>query len=126
MALRDGRSANHQRYVLALVKGTQRRTKSLSFCWADSRYSNPLHIAQSAMENIRGGDLNISDEPAIQAAAMAGVLDFNVGEMGNRLSDGQKQRISIARAIVSIPNQRMRCSAADDRGDGVPIVVIRS
>merc|ERR1719162_384062 len=74
----------------------------------------PLLFAESIMDNIRGGDPNISDEQVMKAAKMASAHDFimdltetyqtNVGEMGNRLSGGQKQRISIARAIVSNPS----------------------
>jgi len=73
----------------------------------------PLLFAESILENIRGGDPNISDAQVKEAAKMANAHEFimdltaqyetNVGEMGNRLSGGQKQRISIARAIVSNP-----------------------
>jgi len=74
----------------------------------------PLLFAESIMENIRGGDPDISDEDVKRAAAMADAHEFimslsdkyetNIGERGLRLSGGQKQRISIARAIAANPS----------------------
>ena len=62
------------------------------------------------MENIRMGNPKASDEDVIQAAKKARCNDFisalengyntTAGEAGNRLSGGEKQRISIARAIL--------------------------
>jgi len=67
-------------------------------------------FALSAMENIRFGRPEASDEDVIAAAEAAAAHDFisalpdgydtYVGERGVMLSGGQKQRIAIARAIL--------------------------
>ena len=73
----------------------------------------PVIFAASAMENIRYGRLDASDEEVIAAAhtahangfitALPQGYDSFLGERGVRLSGGQKQRISIARAILKNP-----------------------
>jgi len=73
----------------------------------------PVIFASSAMENIRYGRLNASDQEVIAAAKAAHAhgfisdlpqgYDSFLGERGVRLSGGQKQRISIARAILKNP-----------------------
>jgi len=73
----------------------------------------PVIFASSAMENIRYGKLDASDEEVIAAAKTAHAdgfisalpqgYDSFLGERGVRLSGGQKQRISIARAILKNP-----------------------
>lgn len=71
---------------------------------------DPVIFATSAMENIRFGRPDASDEDVIAAAKAAAAHDFLtalpggytsfVGERGVMLSGGQKQRIAIARAIL--------------------------
>jgi len=65
-------------------------------------------------DNIRYGKLSASDQEIEEAARLSGAHDFiiklekgyeqNVGEGGNLLSVGQKQLISIARAILANPD----------------------
>jgi ATP-binding cassette subfamily B protein len=73
----------------------------------------PHLFSGSVRDNIRYGRLEASDEGVEEAAKMAGAHDFivtlpkgyddNVGEGGNRLSVGQKQLISLARAVLAQP-----------------------
>jgi ATP-binding cassette subfamily B protein len=73
----------------------------------------PHLFSGSIRENIRYGKLNATDEEIEEAAKLAGAHSFitqfergydqDVGEGGNLLSVGQKQLISIARAILSKP-----------------------
>ena len=70
-------------------------------------------FGESAMENIRYGRPDASDEEVKQAAVMAAADEFIeslpdgygtfLGERGTRLSGGQRQRIAIARAILKDP-----------------------
>ena len=73
----------------------------------------PHLFSGSVQDNIRYGRLNATDEEVIEAAKIAGAHDFivtlekgyeqNVGEGGNLLSVGQKQLISLARAVLARP-----------------------
>ena len=65
---------------------------------------------ESILENIKVGNLNASKEEVIKAAKKASIHDFietlpngyetKVGELGGRLSSGEKQRIGLARAFL--------------------------
>lgn len=67
----------------------------------------------SIKENIKYGDLNKTDEEVIEASKAAHAHHFimtqpngyelNINEQGNNISQGQKQLITIARAILSDP-----------------------
>lgn len=73
----------------------------------------PHLFSGNIRENIRYGRLDASDEEVEQAAKLAGADDFiremdkgyeeQVGEGGNLLSVGQKQLLSLARAILADP-----------------------
>jgi ATP-binding cassette subfamily B protein len=70
-------------------------------------------FSADAMENIRYGRFDASDEEVIQAAKLAAAHEFIeklpqgyqsfLGERGVRLSGGQRQRIAIARALLKNP-----------------------
>ena len=73
----------------------------------------PHLFSGSVRENIRYGRLNATDAEIDEAARLAGAHDFiveldkgydaEVGEGGNLLSVGQKQLISLARAVLANP-----------------------
>ncbi len=73
----------------------------------------PHLFSGSILENIRYGRLDATDEQVEAAARLAGAHEFivqlekgyfeDVGEGGNLLSTGQKQLVSLARAILSQP-----------------------
>jgi ATP-binding cassette subfamily B protein len=74
----------------------------------------PHLFSGTIRENIRYGCLNATDADVEEASKLAGAYDFimnfekkyeqNVGEGGNLLSVGQKQLVSIARAILANPD----------------------
>jgi ATP-binding cassette, subfamily B, bacterial len=98
-----------------LIDGVDYRARSLH--WLQSNLGMVLQSAHvfsgSILENIRYGRLDASDQQVAQAARMAGAHDFimelergyatEVGEGGGRLSAGQKQLVSFARAILADP-----------------------
>jgi ATP-binding cassette subfamily B protein len=73
----------------------------------------PHLFSGTILENIRYGQLGASDEEVMRAAKLAGAHEFimnfeknyaeEVGEGGNLLSTGQKQLISLARAVLAEP-----------------------
>jgi len=98
-----------------LIDGVDYRARSLH--WLQSNLGMVLQNAHifsgSVLENIRYGRLAASDEEVMHAARLAGAHDFieqmehgyatEVGEGGSRLSAGQKQLVSFARAILADP-----------------------
>ncbi|MBX3707654.1 MAG: ABC transporter ATP-binding protein [Pseudomonadales bacterium] len=98
-----------------LIDGVDYRARSLH--WLQSNLGMVLQNAHvfsgSIMENIRYGRLDASDDEVREAARLAGAHAFvlelehgyatEVGEGGGRLSAGQKQLISFARAILADP-----------------------
>jgi ATP-binding cassette subfamily B protein len=73
----------------------------------------PHLFSGTVRENVRYGRLEASDAEIEAAAATAGAAEFiarldrgwdtEVGEGGNRLSTGQKQLVSLARAVLARP-----------------------
>lgn len=70
-------------------------------------------FSDTIMENIRYGKLNATDEEVMEAAKKVSAHDFimdlddgyqtKVGERGSRLSEGQRQLIAFARALIADP-----------------------
>ena len=91
--------------------------KERSVAWLHSHLGyvlqTPHLFSGTIKENIRYGNLNATDEQVYQAAKIAHADEFinklengydsQVGEGGNRLSLGQKQLISFARAVIANP-----------------------
>jgi len=75
---------------------------------------NTLLLSGTIMENLRYGSPDANEERVFQAAKVAGIHDFicslpkgyetEIGERGVNLSEGQKQRLSLARALVKDPD----------------------
>ncbi len=73
-----------------------------------------LLLSGTIMENLRYGNPEASQAQVEQASRTAGIHDFivsqpegyasQVGEKGVRLSEGQKQRLAIARALIKNPD----------------------
>jgi ABC-type multidrug transport system fused ATPase/permease subunit len=75
---------------------------------------NPILLTGTILENLRYGNPEAAVEEVACAARVAGIHDFvmglpggyesDVGEKGVNLSEGQKQRLAIARALVKDPD----------------------
>lgn len=98
-----------------LIDGVDYRQRSIGWLHHNLGYvlQSPHLFSGSVIENIRYGRLDASDEEVIEAAKLVDAHDFimnldegyqtDVGEGGGRLSTGQKQLISFARAIIANP-----------------------
>jgi ATP-binding cassette subfamily B protein len=98
-----------------LIDGVNYKQRSMH--WLHKRLGyvlqTPHLFSGTIMENIRYGRLEATDEQVIEAAKAIGADEFisqmdkgyqsEVGEGGNKLSTGQKQLISFARAILADP-----------------------
>lgn len=97
------------------IDGVDYRERSLH--WLQSNLGivlqEPQLFSGSIADNIRYGDLDADEEAVRHAAALVGADEFiealddgyesEVGEGGSKLSTGQKQLISFARAILKSP-----------------------
>jgi len=98
-----------------LIDGKDYRTRSIH--WLHKRLGyvlqTPHLFTTNIMENIRYGRLDATDEEVIEAAKAIGADAFiskmpngylsDIGEGGNKLSIGEKQLISFARAVLADP-----------------------
>jgi len=74
----------------------------------------PLVLAGTIMDTLRYGNTDAGKEEVIRASKAAGSHDFivnlsggyeaEIGENGINLSEGQKQRLSVARALIKNPD----------------------
>lgn len=98
-----------------LIDGVDYRERSQLWLQSNLGYvlQSPHLFSGTVADNIRYGRLEATDEEVKQAARMVGAdafieglekkYDTQVGEGGNRLSTGQKQLVSFARAILADP-----------------------
>ena len=99
-----------------LIDGADYRTRSQLWLQSNLGYvlQSPHLFSGTVADNIRYGRPDATDEEVRRAARMVGAEEFilkmqdgfdaKVGEGGNRLSTGQKQLISFARAILTNPS----------------------
>jgi ATP-binding cassette subfamily B protein len=98
-----------------LIDGRDYRERSLLWLHSSLGYvlQDPHLFSGTIMENIRYGRLDATDEDVVRAAGLVSAdavvarlpkgFDTEVGEGGDRLSTGEKQLISFARAILADP-----------------------
>ena len=98
-----------------LIDGVDYRERSQLWLHSNLGYvlQSPHLFSGSIADNIRYGKLDATDEEIRAAAelvaadrvaaAQADGYDFDVGEGGDRLSTGEKQLISFARAVIANP-----------------------
>lgn len=98
-----------------LIDGVDYRERSQLWLHSNIGYvlQNPHLFSGSIKDNIRFGRLDATDEEIIEACKIVSAheiikdmeegYDSNVGEGGDRLSTGEKQLISFARAILANP-----------------------
>jgi ABC-type multidrug transport system fused ATPase/permease subunit len=75
---------------------------------------SPILLSGTILENLRYGNPEADEAEVMRAARVAGIHEFiaglpggyenEVGEKGVNLSEGQKQRLAIARALVKDPD----------------------
>ncbi len=98
-----------------LIDGADYKTRSQLWLQSNLGYvlQQPHLFSGTIMDNIKYGKPDATDEEAIHAAQLVNAESFimklekgyqtDVGEGGNRLSTGEKQLISFARAILCDP-----------------------
>lgn len=98
-----------------LIDGIDYRQRSLLWLHSNLGYvlQTPHLFSGTIKENIRYGHLQATDEEIVHAARLVNAHEFiqnlekgyetEVGEGGGRISTGQKQLISFARAILANP-----------------------
>lgn len=98
-----------------LIDGTDYKERSQAWLQSNLGYvlQAPHLFSGTVWDNIRYGKLDATEDEIIKAAKMVNAHEFimklekcyetEVGEGGNRLSTGEKQLISFARAILADP-----------------------
>ena len=98
-----------------LIDGKDYKERSITWLHSNLGYvlQTPQLFTGTILENVKYGNLKATDEECINALKMVSADEFieklddkyntNVGEGGGKLSLGEKQLISFARAIVSDP-----------------------
>ncbi|OPZ68151.1 MAG: putative ABC transporter ATP-binding protein [Firmicutes bacterium ADurb.Bin467] len=98
-----------------LIDGSDYRTRSMLWLQSHLGYvlQQPHLFSGTVRENIRYGKLDATDEEVETAARLVDAEEFilklekgydtDVGEGGDRLSIGQKQLVSFARALIADP-----------------------
>ena len=98
-----------------LIDGSDSRERSLLWLHSSLGYvlQDPHLFSGTIMENIRYGRLDATDEEVIAAAKLVSAdivadrmpegFDAEVGEGGDKLSTGEKQLVSFARAVLADP-----------------------
>lgn len=98
-----------------LIDGRDYRERSQLWLHSNIGYvlQNPHLFSGTVRENIRYGRLDATDEEVLEAARLVSAdkvisklehgMDSDVGEGGDRLSTGEKQLISFARAVLANP-----------------------
>ncbi len=98
-----------------LIDGVDYRDRGLLWHYSNLGYvlQGPHLFSGTVRENIRYGRLEATDEEVARAAELVGAdtfiarldggYDAEVGEGGNRLSVGEKQLLSFARAVIADP-----------------------
>lgn len=98
-----------------LIDGKNYKERSYSWLHDNLGYvlQTPTLFSGTIKENVKYGKLDATDEEVIEACKYVNAHDFieklengydtEVGEGGNKLSIGQKQLISFARAIIANP-----------------------
>jgi len=98
-----------------LIDGRDYRERSMLWLHSNLGYvlQNPHLFSGSVKDNIRYGSPNATDEQVEAAARLVSAdravarldrgYDSDVGEGGDRLSTGEKQLVSFARAVLSSP-----------------------
>lgn len=99
-----------------LIDDVDYRERSIGWLHSHLGYvlQSPHLFSGSVIDNIRYGRLDASDDEVMEAAKLVDAHDFivnledgyqtDVGEGGGRLSTGQKQLISFARALLANPS----------------------
>ena len=98
-----------------LIDDVDYKNRSIGWLHSNLGYvlQSPQLFSGSILDNVRYGNLDASDEECIKALEIVDAKEFieslpdkyntDVGEGGSRLSQGERQLISFARAIVADP-----------------------